>query len=333
MNIGIIGCGYWGPNLIRNFDALPSASLVYICDIDEGKLKTMKSNYPYVKTTTDYNEVLSEPTIDAIVVATPVFKHYEIARKALLNNKHVLIEKPMTSSVEEAKELVQIASERDKILMVDHTFEYSEAIIRMKKIVDSGELGDIFYIRAEWLNLGLLQPDINVVWDLAPHIISIINYTTGLKPLSLNAKAEGYIRKEIPEISQVQIKLEKNVSAYLTFGWLEPKKTRTITIVGSKKLLVYDLTNSEEPIKIYDKSVEMIHDPDVRQPKMNYKYGDTFSPSVKNIEPLSRMCNHFIESILLKKKPRSDGESGLEVVKVLEAADKSLREYGAKIIL
>ena len=333
MNLGIIGCGYWGPNLIRNFDSLSSVDLKVICDLDEERLELMKKDYSYVKITKDYNEILEDQGIDAVVIATPVFKHYEIAKKALLSNKHVLIEKPMASTVEEAKELVRIAQEKNKILMVDHTFEYSEAINKMKEIIDSGELGRIFYIRAEWLNLGLLQPDINVIWDLAPHIISIINYTTGLKPLSLTAKAEGYLRKEIPEIAQVQIKFEKNISAYLTFGWLEPKKTRTITVVGSKKLLVYDLTNSEEPIKIYDKSVEMIHDPDIRQPKMNYKYGDTFSPSIKNIEPLKKMCSHFVDSILSNRKARSSGESGLEVVKVLEATDKSIQEGGKRISL
>ena len=203
----------------------------------------------------------------------------------------------------------------------------------MKQIIDSGELGEIFYIRAEWLNLGLLQPDVNVVWDLAPHIISVINYAIGIKPISLNAKAEGHIRKEIAEIAQIQVKFEKGISAYLTFGWLEPKKTRRLTIVGSKKLLVFDLTNGEEPIKIYDKSVEMIQDIDTRQPKMNYKYGDINSPSVKNIEALNTMCRHFADCIKNNQRPRSDGESGLSVIKVLESIDKSVREKGREIIL
>lgn len=333
IKIGIIGCGYWGPNLIRNFNNLDDSQLAYVCDIDKEKLKKIKSAFFDTKITTNYLEVLEDESVDAIVIATPVFKHYQLAKDALLHNKHVLIEKPMTSTSEQAKEIIQIAKEKNKILMIDHTFEYSEAINKIKEIINSGELGEIYYLRAEWLNLGLLQPDVNVIWDLAPHILSVINYIINLKPLRLNAKAEGYIRKEIPEIAQIQIKYDRGVSAYLSFGWLEPKKTRTITIVGNKKLLVYDLTNNEEPIKIYDKNVEMIQNENVRQSKVNYKYGDTYSPSIKNIEPLNTMCKHFLNSIRYDKKPRSDGESGLKIIEILESIDKSVKENGKEIIL
>ena len=334
VNVSIIGCGYWGPNLIRNFSQIDLSEVYYVCDIDETKLATIKKTYPTVKTTTDYLEILKDPKVDAVVIALPVFKHYQIAKDALLNNKHVLIEKPMTASSEEAKELINLAQERDRVLMVDHTFEYAEAINKIKEIISSGELGDLYYIRAEWLNLGLLQPDINVIWDLATHIISIINYTTNLKARTVNANAEGYIRKDIPEISQIHIKFQDNISAYLTVGWLEPKKTRKITIVGSKKLLVYDLTEVEEPIKIYDKGIDLIDCiEDTRQFKVNYKYGDISSPNIKNIEPLKTMCLHLIECIKNQKRPRSDGKSGLNVIRILESIDKSLKENGREIIL
>jgi len=333
IRVAVIGCGYWGPNLIRNFNQLDSANLDYACDIDNAKIESIKKIYPNIKITRDYQEILRDPEISAVVLALPVSEHYKVARDSLLAGKHVLVEKPMTSNVEEAKELIRIAKEKNKMLMVDHTFEYSEAINRIKKIVESGELGELFYIRAEWLNLGLLQPDINVLWDLAPHIISTIIYITGFKPKSLNAKAEGHIRGDIPEVAQVNIKFYGGLSAYFTTSWLEPKKTRSMTIVGSKKLLIYDLTNTEEPIKIYDKNVELIQDEDIRQRRMNYKYGDIVSPSIKNIEPLSVMCKHFIECIKTNKQPTSNGESGLRVVKVLEATERSMKNQGKEIIL
>lgn len=331
INVGIIGCGYWGKNLIRIFGQLEFANLIWLCDVDKEKLASFEKIYPKIKVTQNYSDLLADSETDAIIIALPVSKHYSVAKEALLNGKHILVEKPITSNSQEAKELIRLAEKEGKVLMVDHTFEYSEAIKKIKEIIDAKELGDLFYIRAEWLNLGLLQPDVNVVWDLAPHIISVIHYITGLSTLKLNAKAEGYIRKEVPEISQVQIKLENNVSAYLTFGWLEPKKTRRITIVGSKKLLIYDLTNEEEPIKIYDQSVEIIHDKDIGQLRVNYKYGDTLSPLVKNIEPLKIMCGHFIEAIIYNKTPRSDGESGLRVIEVLESIDKSIKENGVEV--
>ena len=334
MNIGVIGCGYWGPNLIRNLKEISEANLDYICDIDGNKLIAMKKKYPSLKITKDYQMILNDSSIDAVVIALPVSKHYSIAKEALLKNKHVLVEKPLTASVSESEELVRIAKEKGLVLMVDHTFEYSPAINKMKQIIESGELGDIYYIKTEWLNLGLLQPNVNVVWDLATHIISIVNYITGLAPLSVNANAKGYLREEIQEIAQAKIKYPKNISVYITVSWLEPKKTRQVTIVGSKKMLIYDLTNEEEPLKIYDKGVSIIQEAtDIRPSKMEYRFGDIYSPHIKNAEPLSIMCSHFIECIKNNTTPLSDGESGLRVVRVLEAMEQSIQENGKEIIL
>ncbi len=332
VNLGVIGCGYWGPNLIRNFGRISSVNLCYICDIDENKMKSMKEIYPSVKTVKNYMEVLKDPEINAVVIALPVKWHYQIAKDALLHDKHVLIEKPITSTSKEAEELIRIAKEKNKILMVDHTFEYEEGINKIKEIIESGNLGDIYYIRAEWLNLGLLQPDVNVVWDLATHIISIIGYAFNMKPSSLNANAGAYIRKNIPEVANINIKFPQGINSYVTISWLEPKKTRRITIIGSKKLLVYDLMNEEERIKMYDMGVDISKEiNDLEQFKVNYRYGDIYSPNIKVIESLRSVCSHFIDCIVNNEQPRSDGESGFNVVKILEAIDESIKNNGKEV--
>ncbi len=334
IKIGVIGCGYWGPNIIRNFSQTNNVEISYICDIDENKINSIKKFYPSIKAVNDYKEILKDNDVDAVAIVLPVGKHYNIAKEALLNNKHVLIEKPITSSVEEAENLIKIAKEKNKIIMVDHTFEYHEGINKIKEIINNKDLGEIYYMRAEWLSLGLLQPDVNVAWDLATHMISIINYVFNLDALSVSANFGAYIRKEIPEVANINIKFPNDINCYLMVSWLEPKKTRKITIVGSKKLLVYDLTNDEEQVKIYDKGVDLSKEiKDIEQLKINYRYGDIYSPNIKTIEPLKTMCLHFTESIINNEKPRSDGESGLKVIKMLEAINESLKNNGAEVFL
>jgi predicted dehydrogenase len=328
LKVAVIGCGYWGPNLIRNFSNASETDLHAVCDLDEKKLKSVKITYPNVRITNNYLDILNDPQVDVVSVAVPTAHHYRIVKESLLNGKHVLVEKPMTSTVEEARELVELARQKNLVLMVDHTFEYSGAIEKMKEIIESGELGDIHYIRAEWLNLGLLQPDVNVVWDLAPHIISIISYITNLKPVRLNANAEGYKRKSIPEIAQVHIKFENNVAAYLQLGWLEPTKTRKLTIIGSQKMLVYDLLGGDEQIKVYDKRAEFTEPFNVL-----YKTGGIYSPKVSNAEPLGELCRHLADCIQNNAKPKSSGESGLRVMKVLEAINASLKNNGNEVLL
>ncbi|MAG08703.1 oxidoreductase [Candidatus Woesearchaeota archaeon] len=334
IKVGVIGYGYWGPNLARNFSQIDSTELYYVSDLDSSKTDQVKKIYPNVKTSADYKDILNDPDVDAIVIAVPVAKHFEIAKEGLLHGKNVLIEKPMTASVKEAEELVELAKSKNKVLMVDHTFEYELAIDRVKEIIESGELGDIFYFRADWLNLGLLQPDVNVIWDLATHIVSIISYVSKMEPVSLSANASAFIRGEIPEVANIHLKYPKGITAYIMVSWLEPRKTRSITIAGSKKMLVYDLTNEEEKIKIYDKGVDLAGNIDnVRELKVNYRYGDIYSPNVKKVEPLSSMCSHFADCIADKKEPRSSGLSGLNVVRILEASQKSLDNGGKEVIL
>jgi predicted dehydrogenase len=334
VNVAVIGCGYWGPNLIRNFNQIKLTNVVSVCDLDVSKMEAIKKNYPFVKTTSNYLDLLEDPNVDAIVIALPVARHYQIARDALLHNKHVLVEKPLVASVKEAEDLIRIANKNKKVLMVDHTFEYAQAINKIKSIIESGELGDIYYIKAEWLNLGLLQPDVNVVWDLATHISSIVSYVTGLNPISLSAQAGAYIREDNEEIAHLFLRFPKRITAYLTVSWLEPKKTRSLTIVGSKKMLAYNLMNEEEQIKIFDKGVDITKDiEDKRQFRINYRYGSIYIPFIEKVEPLKEMCTHFADCIINNKVPRSDGLSGLNVVRILEAAQHSIENNGTEIKL
>jgi len=316
VNIAVIGYGYWGPNLVRNFSLLENSNVAYICDCHSRK-------HTYIETTTNYKDVLSDVNIDAVAIATPAASHFELAMDALLAGKHVLVEKPITITSKDATDLVSIAKQADKILMVDHTFEYSTAIAKMKDIVESGELGEIYYLRADWLNLGILQPDVNVIWDLATHVISIIGRVLGNKVKTVSATASTYV-KNVPEIAHVNMGLDGGVRAFATVSWLEPKKTREITIVGSKKTLAYDLMNTEEPVKIYNKRLD-------GNGRVDYRHGDTYCPAVKNVEPLKAMCSHFIDCIETKQTPISDGASGLSVVKVLEATEESLKGNGKVI--
>lgn len=332
LTVGVIGCGYWGKNLIRNFDQSDFIKLSYICDVDQSKLTDLKKIYTHAIATPSYLDIIQDKNVDAVAIALPVSKHFKYARDALNSGKHVLLEKPMTENSDDAKELVKIANKKGLVLMVDHIFEYTEAIKKIKEVYDSKELGKIHYIRADWHNLGLLQSDVNVIWDLAPHLISAINNITGNKLKSVNATAQACIRKDIPEFGRVQLNYSRGLKAYLSFGWLEPKKTRTMTIVGSKKMLVYDMANNEEPIKIYDKSVKLIKQKDI-QSRINYKYGDIVSPAIKNIEALKTVCSHFRECILNKTKPKTSGEDGVTIIQALEAIDKSIEKNGLEVKL
>jgi predicted dehydrogenase len=302
-------------------------------DIDREKIEKLKISHPEVKITTDYREILSDPNVDAVVIATPTYLHHKLIKESLLAEKHVLVEKPMTSNIIEAREVIQIAKDKNKILMVDHTFEYSPAINKIKDIINSNELGDIYSIKADWLNLGLLQPDINVIWDLAPHIISIINYLINKKVITVSANAIGYLRKDIAEIAQINIDFENNQSAYITVSWLDPTKTRKFTIIGSKKFLVFDLMAEDGQIKVYDKGAEIISNRFNPNDEFIVKYrrGDIYSPSIENKEPLQEVCSHFADCILNNKIPRSDGGCALKTLEVLEAANNSLKINGNKI--
>jgi predicted dehydrogenase len=329
INIAIVGCGYWGPNLARVFSQVKGSRLHTCCDLDKSRLDKIKSNYPYINTTTDFDEVIKNKEIDAIVLAVPVEYHHPLAKKTLMNDKHVLIEKPMTKTVEEAQELIDLAKQKKKVLMVGYTFEYAPAIRKIKNIVKNGELGEIYYITTNWLNLGILQPDVNVIFDLATHLFTAINYITGLSPISIRAIGQSYIRDNNEEMAAVFLKYPKKIVATVNVSWLEPCKVRRMTIVGSKKMLVFDLQDKSEQIKIYDKGVD-INDLDN---KVSYRSGDIYSPKIDVDEPLFEEAKHFVECIKEDKTPLTDGKRGLEVVHILECADKSLKNNGSEIMI
>jgi predicted dehydrogenase len=324
--VGIIGYGYWGPNLTRNFYELPSADLVAIADLNEERLKQAAARYPQVIVKNEYQE-LFDLGLDAVVISTPPVTHYRIAKDCLEHNLHVLIEKPMTLKSEDAEKLIEMADARDLTLMVGHTFEYNSAVHALKNYIDSGELGEIYYLDAARLNLGLFQRDSNVLWDLAPHDISILLYLLGKKPISVSAQGTPCVFEGIHDVAYINMKFPDNIPAYVHVSWLDPCKVRRITVVGSKKMAVYNDIESEQKIKIYDKGVDAppaYTNGGFGEFQCNYHSGDITIPNIRFTEPLRQECQHFIDCIVNHTKPRSSGRDGLEVVKILEAAQHSM---------
>jgi len=291
----------------------------------------MKTLYPTIKTTTNIDEITDDSLIDAVAIATPVYTHAQLGKKCLENKKHVLIEKPLASSSDECIQLIKTAEHNDKVLMVGHTFEYTAAVNKAKEIVESGELGDIYYISCVRVNLGLFQPDINVIWDLAPHDISIIFYILGNFPKTVNASGKAHFKENIEDVATVTLNFSNGTIAFLHNSWLDPDKIRKITIVGSKKMLVYDDISQNEKIKIFDKGVEAPPYYDsFAEFHFSYRYGDIYTPRLNEYEPLHRECEHFHDCIINGKTPRSSGYSGLRVVSILEAANNSLKNHGVQ---
>jgi len=332
MKIAVIGCGYWGPNLIRNFVQSNKVRELICCDLDQKRLDRMKNLYPTVKVLSDYKELLEMPDLDAVVIATPVYTHHPIAKDFLIHEKHVLVEKPFTHSYDTALELIKLAEEKEKVLMVDHTFEYTAAVNKIRSIVENGELGKILYISSIRVNLGLFQRDINVVWDLAPHDISTILYITGDMPISVNCQGKAHFHSGIEDVATTTLNFKNGVIAFIHSSWLDPNKIRRTTIVGSRRMLVYDDIEPQEKIKIYDKGIDVPPYYDTyAEFQFSYRYGDIHSPRIDDYEPLKKECDHFIECIKRGFHPLSDGYSGLRVVSVLEAASKSLKLSGRAV--
>lgn len=334
LNVGVVGCGYWGPNLIRNFSALSECNVKILCDADTERLQKMASLYPHVARTTNYIELIEDQTIDAIVIATPVRFHFEMAMQSLLADKHTFVEKPMVKNLREGKLLVQTAQNRGLTLMVGHTFIYSPAVRKIKEIINSEELGDIQYIAARRLNLGLFQKDINVAWDLTPHDISIINYVLEESPVSINCQGKAHINPDIEDITNMVLNYSNGRIATVQSSWLDPNKVRDMTFVGSKKMLVYDDIEPIEKIKIYDKRVEIPpHYDTFAEFHYAYHYGDMYAPYIKQYEPLKRECQHFLDCIKNREESESSGFEALKVVQILQAANESLKDGGGKVML
>ena len=332
--IGVVGCGYWGPNLIRNLCQLPDCQLKIVCDTSEQRLRHMRRLHPEIATTNRFEDLLADTQLDAVVIATPVRFHFEMAKAALNAGKHVLVEKPIARTQAEAEELVALAEKQGLVLMVGHTFLFSPAVRRMKEIIDHGDIGKLQYISARRLNLGLFQKDINVAWDLAPHDISIILHLLDEFPVSVSCQGSSHVTRGIEDVTMMYLTFAKNRCAFIQNSWLDPKKVRQMTVVGSQRMIVYDDTEPLEKLKIYDARVEVPpHYDTFAEFTYSYHYGDAYVPYIKQDEPLKLECQHFLECISERSVPLTDGRLGLNVVRILEGAGESLRHQGVSIPL
>lgn len=327
LQIAVVGCGYWGPNLIRNFSDNKRTAVKWVCDLSQERLNAFSKRYPSTQFTTSYDEVLSDPALDAVVIATPVHTHFELAKKAILAGKHVLVEKPMAMNSQECESLIALADEYKRILMVDHTFVYNGAVRRIKESIDRNELGDVLYFDSVRINLGLLQNDVNVIWDLAPHDISIMDYLVGKEPVKVHATGASMVGSKVQEIAYLSLEFADKFIAHFHVSWLSPVKIRRILIGGTKKMIVYDDLEATERVKIYDKGV-MVSPPESQENRyqtlVEYRTGDMIAPAYDLTEALKVEVDHFADCIISGRKPLSSGEAGLRVVKIMEAANKSL---------
>ena len=336
VRVGVIGCGYWGPKLIRNLHDMPDSDLRLIVDLRQERLDEMKKLYPALETRRDYEELLNGQ-VDAVVIATPVHAHYRLAKEALLAGKHVLVEKPIAAKASQAEELIDIAKGKGLTLMVGHTFRYNPAVEMVREIFHSGELGNVYYIDAVRVNLGLFQPDINVMWDLAPHDISMLGFILDRKPVAVSARGATYVNRylDLDEIVYLNVKFEGGAMANIRLSWLDPVKQRRLTLVGSKKMLVYDdLAEHDQKVVVYDKGVE-IQPYSITEEEFHasYRHGEERYYPLEWREPLNVQCSHFIQCIRTGDRPRSDGAEGLQVLRVLETAERSLQNGGVELLV
>lgn len=331
--IALIGYGYWGPNLLRNLFDTKNCQVIYCCDLSKEQLKKAKKRYPSIVTTTDINKIINDPKIDGIVIATPTKTHFLIAEQALNKNKDVLIEKPMAMTVTEARTLVDLAKKKKRIVMVDHTFLFNNAVLKIKELIDKKRLGKILYIDSVRVNLGLFQSDVNVVFDLATHDFSIINFLLGSKPKSVRATGKTHFNNQ-EAVAYITVNYPKNVMAHIHISWLSPLKVRQMLIIGTKKMVVYNEDEVAEKIRVYDKGVLMTQPDELmkEQVMISYRSGDVWLPKLAIIEPLSLLTNAFIQAITKRQIPKSNGDFALEVMEVLEASNKSIR-IGRKVNL
>lgn len=337
VNVGLIGCGYWGPNLLRNLNQQEQAQVKKVAELQEERRKYVQRNYPGVETTERHQEVMDDPDIQAVVIATEARSHYAFVKSALEHDKHVLVEKPLAMNSEEAQELVSLADDANKVLMVGHTFIYNSAVRALKRYLKNGEVGDIYYIYAQRLNLGRIRTDINAMWNLAPHDVSILDYLFDGMPISVSAKGVSYIQEGIEDVVFMTLTFPDKVTAYVHVSWLDPSKVRRYTVVGSKKMIVYDDVGDAK-IQIYDKGITkrtvntaFEQADDFGKFQLIQRAGDILIPQIKYIEPLHTECTHFVECIEQGRRPITDGRHGMEVIRVLQAAETSLHSGGREI--
>ncbi|MGB2843809.1 MAG: Gfo/Idh/MocA family oxidoreductase [Candidatus Aminicenantaceae bacterium] len=338
IKIAQIGCGYWGPNLLRNFISLSNVEISCVAEMSKERRNYLKEKYPNLNVVSDYNQIFSNPT-DAVVIATPAESHYQLAKEMLSNGKHCLVEKPLALKASEAKELIELAKEKDRVLMVGHTFLFNAAVRRLKEEVKKGTLGRMYYVYSQRLNLGRVRTDVNVMWNLAPHDISILLYVLNENPVWISAYGERYIQDNIEDVVFLTVGFESGVIANIHVSWLDPNKVRRMTFVGSKKMIVYDDVEKDK-IQIFDKGIDkksmdktLGEFDSFGEFQLIKRAGNVVSPSIDFDEPLAVEAEHFVECIKNKKKPISDGYNGLMVTKILETATKSINKEGKRIEL
>ena len=332
IRVGVVGYGYWGPNVVRNVHALDNCEVAAICDRSAAALRRANRVYPGIPLTTDLQEVLTSPHVDAIAVVTPVWTHFALAKAALENGKHVFVEKPFTSTSQQAEELIELAERKNLKIMVDHTFVFNGAVRKIRELVDSGALGALYYFDSTRVNLGLFQHDINVVWDLAPHDLSIMDYIILEKPQALVATGGRHLNG-LADLAFITVYFPGNVIAHINVNWLSPVKVRTTLIGGEQKMLVWNDLEADEKIKVYDKGVQITTREDLHELMVSYRSGDVWAPKVEQTEALKLELEHFVDCIANDRVPANDAVAGLRIVKLLEATDESLKRRGKLIRL
>lgn len=332
MKIGVVGLGYWGPNLVRNFLGTEGVNAVVCCDIQKKKLDRIKQKFPMVEITSNLDSLLKRDDIDAVAVVTPVSTHFPVGMKVLKAGKHLLLEKPMTSSVGEAEQLLEEASRRNLVLMVDHTFIYTGAVQKIREIIEKGDLGEVLYFDSVRVNLGLFQHDTNVLWDLAPHDLSIMSYLIDVEPVSVSAIGINHFNG-VEDMAYLAVRFPRNIIAHFHVNWLSPVKIRRILIGGTKHMVVYDDMEPSEKVKVYDKGINLTSEESVYKTLVQYRMGDMYAPQIEQSEALGLLTAEFISCVKSQKPPTSDGVLGLGVVRILEAAERSLRAGGGAVNL
>jgi predicted dehydrogenase len=332
VKFGVIGYGYWGPNIVRNLKQLETTDVVAICDKSAASRQRVQKAYPQVAVMDDPVELITSPDVDAVAVITPVWTHYELAKTALENGKHIFVEKPFTSTVAQAEELIEMAAKKNLKVMVDHTFLFTGAVKKIRQLLDENALGKLYYYDSTRVNLGLFQHDVNVIWDLAPHDLSIMDYVIEGRPEAIVATGQTHLNG-YEDVAFITVYFPDKVIAHLNVNWLSPVKVRTTLIGGEKKMLVWNDLEADEKIKIYDKGVSVTSREGLYNLLVNYRSGDMWAPKVEQVEALHRELEYFVHCIAKDEKPMNDGHAGLRVVQMLEAASESLRARGSLVYL